>query len=156
MLELNCLLVPIDFSPGSHAAFDEAFGLVTGKGAVVIALHVIDVSLVEFVVANDLGKRKDVLHSLRTRAERDLVYGERQRDSIDTQAIVCEGIPFLEITKKAEEWQVDAIVTGKYGGGRKHEKLLFGTTAERVIRGSTRPMLVLPALPTAGSVSVSF
>ena len=36
-------------------------------------------------------------------------------------------------------------VMGKYGARGSIEKLLFGTTAERVIRGSTRPVITLPA-----------
>jgi nucleotide-binding universal stress UspA family protein len=149
VFELNSFLVPIDFSPAARAAFDQAVALASGEESLVIALHVIDLSLVDFAVAHQLASRDDVLRTMRAQAEREMAaYKQPQRESVDVQTIVCEGTPFFEIIKKADEFQVDAIVMGKFGaGGRREVKLLFGTTAERVIRASTRAVLVLPMRP---------
>ncbi|MEX2113965.1 MAG: universal stress protein, partial [Pirellulales bacterium] len=65
-------------------------------------------------------------------------------ESVDVQTIVSEGVPFLEILRKAEDFQVDAIMMGRFGTRGPIEKVLFGTTAERVIRGTSRAVIVVP------------
>ena len=65
-------------------------------------------------------------------------------DGIEITRLVCVGTPFLEIIRKATDFAVDAIVMGRAGAGRQVGHLLFGSTAEHVIRGSTQPVIVLP------------
>ena len=145
MFELNTLLVPVDFSPISQAIFDQAVELARGDDAAIILLHVVDPSLADFVVSLEMESREAVLRALRERAERDLAaYKTRAADRVEVQTIVSEGIPFLEILRKSEDFQVDAILMGKFGTRGRIEKLLFGTTAERVIRGTTRAVIVIP------------
>lgn len=149
MFDLNTLLVPIDFSPTSRDAFDQSLQLVTGEKPMIILLHVLDPTLAEFAEAHGLGWKKKVLGSMRQRAETSLDEYRREvalkNDNVEIEPIVCEGIPFLEIGKKADEFQVHAIVMSKFGCRGNAESLLFGSTAERVIRGATRPVIVLPA-----------
>jgi nucleotide-binding universal stress UspA family protein len=145
MFELNTLLVPVDFSPISQAIFDQAVELARGDDAAIILLHVVDPSLADFVVSLEMESRETVLRAMRERAERELAaYKTRAADRVDVQTIISEGIPFLEILRKAEDFQVDAILMGKFGTRGRIEKLLFGTTAERVTRGTTRAVIVIP------------
>jgi nucleotide-binding universal stress UspA family protein len=145
MFELNTLLVPVDFSPISQAIFDQAVELARGDDAAIILLHVVDPSLADFVVSLEMESHENVLRAMRERAERELAaYKTRAADRVDVQTIISEGIPFLEILRKAEDFQVDAILMGKFGTRGRIEKLLFGTTAERVIRGTTRAVIVIP------------
>jgi nucleotide-binding universal stress UspA family protein len=54
-----------------------------------------------------------------------------------------EGKPFTMILKVAEEWEADLIVLGTHGAsGLTH--LLMGSVAEKVMRNSTRPLLIIP------------
>jgi universal stress protein A len=143
MFELNSLLVPVDFSESSKNAFAKAMHLAKGDDAVVILLHVIDTAITEMTSASEMGTREDIVAKLRQRAEREMVAYETPAGiTVQVQTIICEGVPFFEIVRKADELLVDAIVIGKFG--ERGEKLLFGTTAERVIRGSTRPVITLP------------
>ncbi|MBI3839950.1 MAG: universal stress protein [Planctomycetia bacterium] len=145
MFELNTLLVPVDFSPISRGVFDQALQLARGDDAAVILQHVIDPSLAEFVGGLGLGSRETVLQAMRARAERELDDLKNPTAAgVEVQTIISEGVPFLEILRKAEDFQVDAILMGKFGTRGKIEKLLFGTTAERVIRGTMRAVIVLP------------
>ncbi len=145
MIELNSLLVPVDFSTTSKSAFEHALHLTTGDDPVIILLHVIDTASIELMAALDLGTNDEILARLRKRAETEMAaYGKPADNSVDVQNIICEGVPFFEIIRKADELLVDAIVMGKFGARGRIEKLLFGTTAERVIRGSTRPVITLP------------
>lgn len=145
MFELNTLLVPVDFSPISRGIFDQALQVARGDEAAVILQHVIDPSLADFAGGLGLVSREKVLEAMRARAERELSeYKARSVDGVDVQTIISEGVPFLEILRKADDFQVDAILMGKFGSRGKIEKLLFGTTAERVIRGTMRAVIVIP------------
>ena len=145
-LEFNTLLVPTDFSPASRTALERAISLASGDEPLVIVLHVIDVTLLDFAAAHDFATREVAAQQVRARAEAALAQFQLDlQTKVEIRTIICEGLPFLEILKKAEEFLVDAIVMGKIGARGTLEKLLFGSTAERVLRGSTRPVFVLPA-----------
>jgi nucleotide-binding universal stress UspA family protein len=145
-IDFNTLLVPVDFSDNSKAAFDRAIGVVSGDNPVVILLHVIDPSLPEFADALGLGSHEDVTQRMRARAEGLLrEYADECPAGIEVDPIISEGRPFLEILQKADDFAVDAIVMSKIGRRGKVEELLFGSTAEKVLRGSTRPVLILPS-----------
>ncbi|HWB10347.1 MAG TPA: universal stress protein [Pirellulales bacterium] len=144
MQEFNAVLVPVDFSTAARDAFNYAVELVSGAEPVVMLLHVMDKSQIDFAVAHELGAREEVIEAIRVRAERGLA-DYRPPPGVQVMTIVVEGTPFLEIIKKAEELRADAIVMGKFGLRGKIDPYLFGTTAEHVIRGSTRPVIVLPA-----------
>ena len=59
MFDLEEVLVPIDFSATSRAAFDRAVRMVSGTSPVVILHHVLDPALAEFAEAQGLGEQVD-------------------------------------------------------------------------------------------------
>jgi nucleotide-binding universal stress UspA family protein len=145
-VDFNTLLVPVDFSENSKVAFAQALGLVSGDNPVVILLHVIESSFPEFAEAHDLGSRDQVVQRMRERAERLLAeYTDAALEGVEVDVIISEGRPFMEILQKSDDFAVDAIVMSKVGRPGKVEELLFGSTAEKVLRGSTKPVLVLPS-----------
>ena len=142
----NTLLAPTDFSEASQNSFRWALQSIDGDDSVVIVLHVIDRTLVEWIASNGFGSQEDVAARLRSRAEEQLTaYKEAASVGIEVDTMVVEGLPFLEIIRKADDFAVDANVMGKVGSQGGFEKLLFGSTAEKVLRGSQRPVIVLPA-----------
>jgi nucleotide-binding universal stress UspA family protein len=144
-VDFNTLLVPVDFSDNSKVAFAQAIGLVSGDNPVVILLHVIDPALLDFAEAHEMGSRQQIAHRMHERAELLLKeYTDNCPKEIEVDMLISEGLPFLEILKKADDFAVDAIVMSKVGRRGKVEELLFGSTAEKVLRGSTKPVLVLP------------
>lgn len=146
-VDFNSLLVPVDFSENSKAAFAQAIGLVSGDSPVIILLHVVDSALPEFAEAHDLGSHTEVAHRMRERAQTKMQeYVDACPDEIEVDPIISEGRPFLEVLQKADDFAVDAIVMSKIGHRGKVEELLFGSTAEKVLRGSKKPVLVLPAI----------
>ena len=57
---------------------------------------------------------------------------------------VEDGKPSEMILKVADEWEADLIVLGTHGRtGLKH--LLMGSVAERVMRHSLKPLVIIPA-----------
>ena len=144
-MELNTLLVPVDFSPISRAVFAEATKLARGDDAAILLLHAIDPWAIEFAERLGLGSRDSIAQAAREKAEQQMSeWKQEATGEIDVQTIVSEGVPFLEILRKAEDFQVDAILMGRFGMRGPIEKVLFGTTAERVIRGTTRAVIVVP------------
>lgn len=63
-------------------------------------------------------------------------------DYAKVESFVVPGIPYDEIIKKAEEIGADLIVVGTHGRtGLDH--VLFGSTAEKVVRKSTIPVMTI-------------
>lgn len=145
MFELNTLLLPVDLSPVSRGVFERALELVRGDDAALILLHAIDPHLVDFAADLDLASHAAIVEKLRAQAEARLAELKALAgDRVEVQTIVCEGTPFVEILRKAEDFAVDAILMGRFGSHGPLEKMLFGTTAEQVIRGALRTVIVVP------------
>lgn len=142
----NSLLVPTDFSENAWSAFQHARLLVDGEDSEIVVVHAIDPAIVNQVVQLGMGDYDVILKSMRANAlERLKRYAEASDSSTNVDTLVCEGEPFFEIILKADDFAVDAIVMSKLGQRDQPKALLFGSTAERVIRGSKKPVIVLPS-----------
>lgn len=71
-----------------------------------------------------------------------IVEEQAKRDGVDVRKWILEGQPAKEILKLAEEESVDIIVMGTLGRSGI-EKFLLGSVADKVIRGSRIPVLVV-------------
>ena len=67
---------------------------------------------------------------------------QAKRDGVDVRKWILEGQPAKEILKLAEEESIDLIVMGTLGRSGI-EKFLLGSVADKVIRGSKIPVLVV-------------
>lgn len=151
-LAFNSLLVPVDFSEPSQEVLQRAVQLVDGDEPTVLLVHVIDDELVTLMVSSGFGDRDDIVGRLRKQAEDKLASCALAiPNGVQSTHVVCVGVPFIEIIRKATDFAVDAIVMGRAGAGRQVGHLLFGSTAEHVLRGSTRPVIVLPNAPSPSS-----
>lgn len=140
----NTLLVPTDFSAASQCAFEWAIRAVDGDGSAVIVLHVLDQPLIDTIAENEFAPREDVVHRMRETARQHLeAYAQAASESVEVDTLVAEGVPFIEILRKAKDFAVDAIVMGKVGTAGQFEQLLFGSTADKVLRGSRHPVIVI-------------
>lgn len=141
----NSLLVPTDFSDNAWSAFQHALRLVDHDESEIVVMHAIDSTIVDQVVQLGLGDRDTILNTMRQHALGRLEeYKAESEASTNVDTLVCEGEPFLEIICKADDFAVDAIVMSKLGLRNQPKTLLFGSTAEKVIRGSKKPVIVLP------------
>lgn len=107
-------------------------------------LHVLDAELVARVDELGLSPADDVLARLRTRAEDEIAraLAERRAERVETMIVV--GTPFIEIVKIATDLDCDVIVMGIHGNESPLTQLLFGGTADKVLRGAKRPVLCVP------------
>lgn len=146
------ILVPVDFSECSKNAFFYALDIAKENKAEIFLLHVIDVELVAKL--SDLGLcpevdiKKGIERDTRAELERMMSEAGRKGRGIRIQEMVDEGIPFIQILKKAKDLEVNLIVMGSFGTSSPMRRLLFGSTVELVLKGVRIPVLCVP-LPQA-------
>jgi nucleotide-binding universal stress UspA family protein len=140
------ILVALDFSECSKAAFRKACDMFHARIERIIALHVIDSEFVQRCVTHRLGEEQKIKKELFVEAKRRLrKFVEREKlNGVETEAVVSEGIPYLEINKKAHAFNVDLVIIGSCGRAADTERIFFGTTAEKVLRFITHPVLCIP------------
>lgn len=142
MISMKKILVPIDFSDYSKAALKYAVEFNERFHAVIILVYVVE----PVIYPADFSFGQVALPSMETEL-RDR--GQQQLESLiekeipketKAQAIIRSGKPFIEIIKVAREENVDLIIIATHGhSGIEH--ILFGSTAEKVIRKSPCPVL---------------
>jgi nucleotide-binding universal stress UspA family protein len=138
------ILFATDFSPSSEHAFQYALTLARQFHGRLIILHVINepVDLRGFYVP----------HVSFENLEKEIEAGANKMmakfcksqvgDFQGFETAIVTGIPFEEILKRADVDQVSCIVMGTQGrSGIDH--LLFGSTAERVVRKAICPVVTV-------------
>ncbi len=138
------VMVPVDFSTFSLQALRTARTFMGQKPSHLFVLHVIDSDFVNRCVRNSLGTEDHIKKTLSIAAKarlKDLL----QREGIDdAERLVCMGTPFLEINKKAVQYDVNMVVMGSRGNSGEMKNIFFGGTTERVLRFIKRPVLCVP------------
>jgi nucleotide-binding universal stress UspA family protein len=139
------ILVPVDFSPTSLNAVRVAAGIAAPDGDLTL-LHVIDEDFINDAVAAGLGASDDITARMRERAESDftsLLEG-LEAGEVNIERMIVVGAPFVEILKIARDLDLPMIVMGVRGRSTPPEEVLFGSTAEKVLRGTRVPVLCVP------------
>jgi nucleotide-binding universal stress UspA family protein len=138
------ILVPIDFSDYSKNALKYAVEFGMSLKAKLYLVYVIE----PIVYPSDFSMGQVSIPSAETdmtkRAEEEL--GNLARNFSDpelpAETIIKTGKPFVEIIETAKENDIDLIIMATHGHtGVEH--LLFGSTAEKVVRKAPCPVLTL-------------
>ena len=140
------VLVAVDFSPCSAEALRRVKSIIGRKPSRILVLHVIDQDFIEKCINSQIGTEHHVKKTLFLQAKTQLkqfLRAEGMEGEL-TKEIVCEGIPFLEINKKAVETRADLVVMGNRGNSGDMQTIFFGSTTERVLRFMKRPVLCVP------------
>lgn len=138
----EAILVAMDFSPGSLRAFDMVLSR-RAAGTDITLLHVVDTSIVERISRAGLMEEAETLTRMKSAAEREMAALIAERGVEGVQPMIVQGLPFVEIVKVARDLDLDLIVVGLRGtAGMEH--VLFGGTAEKVLRTASRPVLCVP------------
>src|SRR4030095_16234219 len=145
MLKSPEILVPIDFSPCSLNALRVAIGMAAPDGDLTL-LHVIDEHFIDDAVSASLGQSEEIRERLREHAESNFEAMLQGIDvgQVEVEKMIVVGSPFVEILKIARDLDLPMIVMGVKGRSTPPEEVLFGSTAERVLRGSRVPVLCVP------------
>jgi nucleotide-binding universal stress UspA family protein len=144
MREFNSILFATDFSESSDHAFEYAFSVAKRFGARLIVLHIINelVDLRGFYVPHiSIDKlEEEMAESAGKMMEKFIASHAQGYDRVES--VVVPGIPYDEILKTADAESVDLIVLGTHGRtGLDH--VLFGSTAEKVVRKSVVPVMTI-------------
>ncbi len=146
MLKATDILVPVDFSATSLNAVRVAVGLASPEGDLTL-LHVIDKEFIDGAVAAAMGSAEEITTRLRELAEANfasLLEGVETNEA-NVERMIVVGVPFIEILKIARDLDLPMIVMGMRGQSTQEaEELLFGSTVEKVLRGTRVPVLCVP------------
>ena len=145
MLTSPEILVPMDFSACSVNALRVAVGMAAPEGDLTL-LHVIDEEFIEGAVAAGMGSAEEIRQRLKEQAEASFTSILEGLDAgqVDIEKMIVVGLPFVEILKIARDLDLPMIVMGIRGRSTPAEELLFGSTAEKVLRGTRVPVLCVP------------
>jgi len=143
-MQIKTILFPTDFSNGARAAMDHAISLARDYQAKLILLYVIqDISIAEWYIPSSLSVA-DLVEDMQKSAaqEMDKWIADVSVSVKNVEKMVVNGVPFVEIIKTAKEKSADLIVIGTHGRtGIDH--MLFGSTAEKVVRKAGCPVLTV-------------
>ncbi|MFO7447266.1 MAG: universal stress protein [Ignavibacteriaceae bacterium] len=143
-LNINKVLVPIDFSDYSKSSLRYAINFVKCFKAEIILVYVVepviyppDFSMGQIAIpAVDAEIDKQAVDELEKLARVEIP------QDVKCKTIIKTGKPFIEIIETASEEDVDLIIIATHGHtGVEH--ILFGSTAEKVVRKAPCPVLTL-------------
>lgn len=142
MPHITRIVVPVDFSEYSKNAFRYAIDFARTFDAEMILVYVIE----PIIYPADFSFGQVALPSMeRELQERGLdqlqsLISKEVPPGLRARAVIRSGKPFVEIIQLAKEEQADLIIIATHGhSGIEH--VLFGSTAEKVVRKSPCPVL---------------
>lgn len=148
MSTLTAILAATDFSaPARHAA-DRAARLAHETGAALTLMHAMPAQPLE-ELRQWLGAQREAERQLLAQADEELrrladELAAARRVTVATHLAI--GAVLDEIGREADALDADLLVLGARGTGFLR-RLVLGTTSERLLRRTTRPLLVVRATP---------
>lgn len=142
MKPFNKILTAIDFSENSDYAFDYALTLAKQFEAELTVIHVISepVDLRGFYVPHISFEQLEKEIEAGAADMMEKFCRENMGDFHNYRTCIANGISYEEIIHKAKKINASLIVIGTRGRtGLDH--MIFGSTAERVVRGAPCPVL---------------
>ena len=147
------ILVPIDGSATATLGLKHAIGLAKEQGARIRLLNVVDERFLAPALDDFPTDPTPIIESMRISGREALAQG--------AQAAQAAGVPFESemieglgrhvsdvILNEAGDWEADLIVMGTHGR-RGMNRLILGSDAERVLRETPVPLLLVRAQQTA-------
>ena len=144
METIKKILVPIDFSDYSKKALQYTVQFAKSFNSEIFLVYVIepmiypaDLSMGQMVIPqNELNLAEKAKSELEDLAKNEI------GDALKYQIVIKTGRPFIEIIETASELDSDLIIIATHGHtGVEH--LLFGSTAEKIVRKAPCPVLTL-------------
>lgn len=142
--QIKKVLVPIDFSDYSKEALLYSLNFIKCFKADLTLIYVIepviyppDFSATQISIPpTDVEITKNAKESLQQLIQKEIP------SDIKVSSVIKTGKPFVEIVETASEEDIDLIIISSHGHSGV-EKILFGSTAEKVVRKAPCPVLTL-------------
>ena len=148
--QVRRILLPTDFSGCANYALPYAAAIARAVNATVICVNVIEpiVPAVGYTGMAEAMPIAEMSEQMEDSAERELPDVMRCEDlrGLKVEEVIGHGDAAAEIVRVADEQEVDLIVIsshGRTGLGR----IIFGSTAEAVVRHARCPVLVVKPPP---------
>lgn len=147
------ILLPTDGSENSKRAAKHAIKLADAGKANIIILYVIEefttqtgvlpISSVPVACENLCEELENQGKAIIGGIEKEIQEVCPGDCDISLTPIIRDGKPYLEILKVMEDEDVDLVIMGASG---RHglDRVILGSVTERVIRESTRPVMIIP------------
>ncbi len=152
------ILVPVDGSMTSRRGLDAAIDMARLTGASLRLIHVIDELVFGTGFEPGATYLKDVLPRIRSDGARILDAARAQVEAAgvasDTLLSECFARRTADVVlDAAKEWKADLIVLGTHGR-RGIGRMLLGSDAEQVVRGTNVPVLLVRSDVAVGDTHV--
>jgi nucleotide-binding universal stress UspA family protein len=141
--QFSKILAPTDFSDPSRVAVDYAVDMVAPGGTIILC-HVVDDIPLTYGYVGVAVPPPELGRKLADEAANELkrFVPDKVPPGVTVKRKVLHGSAFVAIVRLAREENVDVIVMGTHGrSGLKH--ILIGSVAEKVVRKSPCPVLVV-------------
>jgi nucleotide-binding universal stress UspA family protein len=143
-IHLQRILVPIDFSEHSKNALKYAIPFAQQFHASLDLLYVVEPTIYPADFSFGQIGFPNVEEELRVRGNNELEHliTKEILGKVGARKVVRTGKPFYEINEYAREEDMDLIIIATHGhSGMEH--ILFGSTAEKVVRKAPCPVLIV-------------
>ncbi|MCX8085014.1 MAG: universal stress protein [Calditerrivibrio sp.] len=145
MINIKKILVPTDFSETSKYAMQYAIEFAKNFGAELRIVHVIfdESQIVAFYLPQVTFQNLDqeLEESAKKQMDEFLAHFPELKE-VTYDVKMLKGTAFVEIISEAKDMKADLIIIGTHGRtGLEH--VLFGSTAEKVVRKSPCPVLTV-------------
>jgi len=145
MIEIKKILVPTDFSETSRYAMQYAINFAKSFNAELEIVHVIfdESQIVAFYLPQVTFQNLDQeLEESAKKQMEDFINSFPELNEVRYSTKMLKGTAFVEIISEAKAYNADIIVIGTHGRtGLEH--VLFGSTAEKVVRKAPCPVFTV-------------
>ncbi len=145
-MEIKTILLPTDFSECASYARSYAASFARSMNASLLCVHVIEPMppAIGYTGLTEPLPMADFADEMQDSAARELpkISGAVEFAGLNVEEIITHGEPATEIVRLAHERSVDLIVISTHGRTGL-QRMLFGSTAESVVRRAPCPVLVV-------------
>jgi nucleotide-binding universal stress UspA family protein len=139
------ILVPCDFSKPAISAYRFALDVAAQSKGNVYLLHVIELPVIhDSVIMPVLNFEEELLKELKEKSELEFkkITAKYTAEGVKVNATIMSGPTSRTILDYVKDQSIDLIVMGSHGASGFRE-FFIGSTAEKIVRNSPVPVLVL-------------
>ena len=143
MIAIKRIMIPTDFSEYSNHALKYAISMAVNFKAKLYLVHVYELPLTSPMLPAEPYPTA-TRNQEQNNEERTLnrLSDELRAKGLETEPVFILGRPYMEIVRAAKELDIDLVILATHGRkGLSH--LVFGSTAEKVVRLSPCPVLTI-------------
>jgi nucleotide-binding universal stress UspA family protein len=139
------ILVPFDFSKPAINAYRLALDVAEQSKGVVELLHVVELPVVsDGIIAPVLNFEEKLLKELREKADQEFekIFRKYPAEKVQVNKRIQFGVVSNSIIEYITDQRIDLVLMGSHGASGLRE-LFIGSNAEKIVRRSPVPVLVL-------------